>query len=403
MEPIQAKRNTIGSRLDAAKGFGAGFDFLRVFLAFSVVAYHTCSVLSIPLENKRFLWFTHYWMLGLFFGLSGFLVSGSALRLPLRQFLINRGLRIIPALAVVVLISAFILGAIFTTLPIRAYFHDREVYHYMTNIIGFISYELPGVFKDHATPRVNISLWTVPFEIGCYAIIAGLVTFRLMNRPKLVLGLAGIFCLCGIGLLAFAALGWVDFDASFTSQKLYTIVCGRGSQLFIAFLLGVACYAWREIIPYNRAFFVACLGYCVAISALDPSWLNAGKYPIVFPVLNALVSVPLTYIMVFIGVTQMPRLPLYQHGDYSYGIYIYGFPVQQVLVSLLPTQNYALLLGAEIPAITLLAMFSWHFIEKPILRMRKKFSFVARERLEGDDTRPQEAPEVGLSMPGYSS
>jgi peptidoglycan/LPS O-acetylase OafA/YrhL len=75
----------------------------------------------------------------------------------------------------------------------------------------------------------------------------------------------------------------------------------------------------------------------------------------------------------------MPILPVYRHGDYSYGIYLYGFPIQQAVVflgldRLIWWQNALI----SIPLITLFAMCSWHLIERPILLQRKKLSFFTR-------------------------
>jgi peptidoglycan/LPS O-acetylase OafA/YrhL len=124
----------------------------------------------------------------MFFALSGFLIAGSADRLNLRNFLINRGLRIVPALAVEIIISALLIGPVFTTYPLPTYFKDAVFWHYFTNIFGWIQYQLPGVFLDHSSSGViNQSLWTVPFEVDCYALISGVIVFRLGRKPWLIL------------------------------------------------------------------------------------------------------------------------------------------------------------------------------------------------------------------------
>jgi peptidoglycan/LPS O-acetylase OafA/YrhL len=85
------------------------------------------------------------------------------------------------------------------------------------------------------------------------------------------------------------------------------------------------------------------------------------------------------YIVCFVGLSDMPRLPYFSNGDYSYGIYLYAFPIQQVLISLFPVlHSWPLHFVASVVCATLFATFSWHLIEKPILGMRKHFSFAAR-------------------------
>ena len=84
-----------------------------------------------------------------FFALSGFLVTGSAIRTrTIRQFFANRALRICPALSVEVTLSAIVLGAIFTVLPLQDYFSSAGFFRYFGNIFGFVEFTLPGVFKN---------------------------------------------------------------------------------------------------------------------------------------------------------------------------------------------------------------------------------------------------------------
>src|SRR5271168_2704028 len=111
-----------------------------------------------------------------FFALSGFLVTGSALRVRATStFLMFRVLRILPALLVEVTLSALVLGPIFTTLPLRHYFSDPQFFRYFGNIVGWITFYLPGVFHDNIYPTVNGNLWTLPAELDCYLITGALL------------------------------------------------------------------------------------------------------------------------------------------------------------------------------------------------------------------------------------
>ena len=171
---------SIGSVLDNYKGIGPGFDFLRVMLAVTIVFTHSFLLVdgSYATVDRYRLWAIFGAAMPMFFALSGFLITGSAGRLKLRDFLINRSLRIVPALAVDIFVSALVIGTLCTTQPLHDYFSDKKFAHYFLNIIGFIHYELPGVFIANPFPgQVNGSLWTVPFEIGCYAIMSCLIIF----------------------------------------------------------------------------------------------------------------------------------------------------------------------------------------------------------------------------------
>jgi len=76
--------------------------------------------------------------------------------------------------------------------------------------------------------------------------------------------------------------------------------------------------------------------------------------------------------MVYLGMRSLPRLKWLSQGDYSYGIYLYGFPVQQMLVDVFPTLKvwWALFPAAAL-TVTVLAMMSWHFIERPALSLKR--------------------------------
>ncbi len=349
---------TVGEIINANRGLGPGFDFLRVALALSVVFIHAITVATGEnYDSSRVFWLPSYAILVMFFALSGFLITGSAQRLSLRNFLINRSLRIFPALLIEITLSALVLGALFTTLPIREYYGTSETWFYFTNVIGLINYYLPGVFTGNPKSAVNWSLWTVPYEFGCYAIMSSLIVFKLLRYKALVT----------LGAVIFLALGLTGFAPS--------IFAGDGSKLYVAFLLGIAAYLYRDRIPYSRRLFGLCLAYCFALSLLRPApWMTPG-------VLNVIVAPVAVYMTIFIGHTRIPKLPIYGRGDYSYGIYLYGNPIQQAVRAALPWTDTAVLnLVFAIPLITLFAMFSWHGPEKWVLRQRKRFSFVARVR-----------------------
>lgn len=156
-------------------GIYPGFNFLRHALAFTILAHHTrillrgqeavdagyvkgsllstmgadgaFSLAHFSTELLRPLLFA---LVGSFFALSGFLVADSAFRTrSLRVFLVFRVLRILPALFSEVTLSAFLLGAFITTLPLADYFSHSDVYAYLGNIIGNIHFFLPGVFTSN--------------------------------------------------------------------------------------------------------------------------------------------------------------------------------------------------------------------------------------------------------------
>ncbi|MGB3584483.1 MAG: acyltransferase [Roseiarcus sp.] len=364
---------TFGQRLSQFKGFGPGFDFARIFLAFSVLAWHTGWVAtgSEATQQRPVLWVLFYSILPMFFGLSGFLIAGSAQRLSLKNFLVNRGLRILPALGVEIILSAAVLGPLLTVFTLAHYLSDKTLYMYFFNITGWVHYRLPGVFLNAPVPAlVNGSLWTVPFEMFCYAIMSGLILSGWIKRGWVMVALA--FGVVSIGVV-YQMFG-SHMPPNYLKQML-DMIFDRGALLIPCFLLGAAAYALRDRIVYDARIFFACVAAALALGYFG-DWHLARYCALAF------FTCPLyMYIMLFVGMSPMPKLPFFSTGDYSYGVYLYAFPIQQTVVSALHVTNIAGHLVSSAVAATLFATFSWHCIEKPILAARKNFSFVARKEL----------------------
>lgn len=386
---------SLGDKLDSRKGIGPGFDFLRVVLATSVVAWHCDPLLSGGvgvLDTTWMAWFLGYAILTMFFALSGLLIAGSALRHTAGNFLLNRGLRIFPALVVEVVLSAFILGPLFTSLTPGEYFSSVATWHYLTNMVGLVNFQLPGVFSGHPLDLVNLALWTIPYELACYAFMAVVMVTGFKRHPNIV-----FFCgiaVIAIGLVAVALAIPVEAPG-FGHKVLSRLFTSNRSRVFVGFTTGVAMYVWRHRIPYSAWLLAGAILVCVGIAAFGPG------DRLTYPVVNLLAPPALVYLTAYAGVSNFPTLPVFHRGDYSYGIYLYGFPIQQVILSLFPgIQHGYVLFALSFPVIVLFSIFSWHVIEKPVLRLRKQFSFVSRVRL-ADENRPAKE-ESGISAPAVA-
>lgn len=316
-------------------------------------------------------------ILPMFFALSGFLITGSAIRLRLKDFLLNRAIRIVPALAVDIVFAALVLGPIFTTVSLQTYFSAYEFRAYFANIFGIIHYILPGVFENNPFPAtVNGSLWTVPYEIGCYAIMSALIILGALKRPLWALTatavVAAIITALTIQGVNPAALGGLFSPNSTAFTTLNHFIGPAGLMLYVNFMLGSMFFLFRRYIPKHWVLAVACIILPIATSFLFPQ--ATGKTLCIF------FAPMLVYVTVYVGMLEIPRIPLYHRGDYSYGIYLYGYPFQQALVTLFPKLTSPWLhFAISLPLATVIAMGSWHFIEKPILKLRKKFSFTAQK------------------------
>jgi peptidoglycan/LPS O-acetylase OafA/YrhL len=374
---------TFDDVLKVNRGIGPGFDFLRIFLATSIMLFHSFIVTNQYFTPKNFddspIWIVHYSLVPMFFALSGFLISGSAGRLSLKNFLINRGLRIVPALAVDCLVCALIIGPIFTLLSVKGYFSNVHFYLFFLNVIGWVHFSLPGVFVTHPYPYVNGSLWTVPFELFCYAIMSALIILKIVKCRAILPILVFIYLTTAIFIekFALAHLGKHEF-----LEKLLSVAfVEHEAQAVTAFLFGIIAYQNKDKIPYSPLIFVICISI-LGVSALYFGDMSIGQAPLFrFFLMPALV-----YVTVFVGLTRVPLPKFFHTGDYSYGIYLYHQPFLQIVITLLPTYALSKFYGpgftflVGLPIVFSVAWISWHFVEKPILAYRKRYSIMAKVR-----------------------
>lgn len=290
-----------------------------------------------------------YLAVNIFFVLSGFLITASWLnRARTADFLAARLARIGPALWMSVALCMFVVGPAFTTLPLREYFLHRDLYIFgaenSTLILNGIYHYLPGVFEDLPHARyVNESLWTLPYELEMYICVW-------------LLGLVGILRFPAVVILLYAVL----LPLHLASAWFGTIDVGNKELVRLAsyFSAGAAYYMLRDRIPLNGRFALLLAALVIVAYGIDE---NAGT------AILALASPYILFAAAYLPgglIRQFNRL-----GDYSYGIYVYSFPVQQMLVAagireLLPHLALSYLLTL------VLAICSWHLLETRVLQHR---------------------------------
>ena len=313
-----------------------------------------------------------------FFALSGFLVTGSGLRLRATStFLAFRILRILPALLVEVTLSALVLGPIFTGLPLKNYLTDPQFFRYFGNIIGWITFYLPGVFENNHVPIVNGNLWTLPSELDCYAITAALMLTGLAYQRMVLTAIMAAITLVVVGLNTFT-------DFAVTPEQF------AGHTVTYYFFIGMLFYHWRHDIPARWWLFgLSIIGSYV--------FLNASHTIYLAPVF-------VTYLTVFLGVKALPELQWLRTRDYSYGTYLYGYPIIQALVASVPLLrgNGVMTFFVGTLSTILFAALSWHMIERPFLALKNwlpKRLFAAAARPRALATTPETPPLI--AGPGF--
>ena len=370
---------TIDSKLIAANNRPTGFDYLRIILATSIVIWHSV-VTSYGGEYQLELWrgplrpFLKA-LLICFFTLSVFLVAGSLDRNSTLRFAWLRIVRIFPALSVEVVHSSLLIGPMFTTSTLSDYFWNRHLYSYFFNILGSMHYHLPGLFLSNPFPDVvNAQLWTVPFEFECYILLILLALFRISRRPI-------VLCLIAVVL----AVLFVSQDVA--DYKMPTSGFGDGAfggrKLVLAFLCGVIIDRMKATLISSSIIAVIC--------GLAAYVLLLGRY-------GQTLAVPLlAYVTIYVGSLNIRDNPVLRAGDLSYGIFLYGFVIEQSLASLtfFPKKWYVMSIAAVVLS-ALIAQASWTYVEKPSLKLRYfdpvsswrrfKASRQARHRCRNDQT-----------------
>jgi peptidoglycan/LPS O-acetylase OafA/YrhL len=280
----------------------------------------------------------------IFFIVSGFMITGSYLRRRhLFDFLWARALRIFPAYLLCLIVTAFLLGAIYTSLPLKKYLHSPAVVGYVTDNARLnvsMAWDLPGVFETNPTrTTVNGSIWTLPAEFRMYLWVALVGTLGILSR-RWMCNIA-IFTLFGIGM-AFPLNDIILIPAFFL-------------HLAGMFGIGVFFYINKEYIPIGWAS----VGFLALLSLLL-------RHTVIFPFIFGLSLAQFSFTFAYC----LPWHGFNRFGDYSYGIYLWGFPMQQVIahhIPLLPPMANSVL--AFLPALGL-SVLSWHFVEKPMLKLK---------------------------------
>ncbi len=314
------------------------FDALRLLAALSVVVSHSFAIAGNPQPAVGAMDLGTIGVV-VFFGVSGFLITQSWITDPhLWRFAAKRALRILPALIVVLLVTTLVIGPLVSSLSPSAYLAQAGTWAYLIQNTAMITTgELPGVFTDLPYPRqVNAVLWTLQAEVIAYICVAivGLVG---LLRTKWFVPLATV-------VLVVAPHGLVPW-----TRELFMLQ---------AFAVGASLYLMREHVPWHAGLAaIGLLAWSIAPEGLQ-LLLAVGVIPYA------------TIFVAYRGPTILRRLTA--RGDYSYGIYLLGWPIGQVVALLFGSSvTTAIVLGVSAPITYLLAMASWTYIEKPALGLKK--------------------------------
>lgn len=331
------------------------FDFLRLMLASMVIISH-----SYPLTNEPEIFANltnHQLDLGSFAVNTFFILSGYFIFISLRRsksvknYLSKRLLRLYPALLVLMLISLITLPFVYTGQNI---FMESSYWLYAPNALSLyhLQHYINGVFSDNPYPEsVNGSLWSLSYEFTLYI---GLVLFYFIKNQKVSVLLAAFIFIASWALSLFKPNFLTNY---FSYAFLDTNQLYRLSVFFFAGSL----LSFFNLSKINKLSVRLLLALIILIS------IYFGNYKMISPFI-------LPPLILLLGLLATPIISSLSEkvGDISYGVYIYGFLVQQFLMNYF-SLSPLFLMSLSLPITFILAYLSWHFVEEKMMRFKNVF------------------------------
>ncbi len=284
-----------------------------------------------------------------FFIASGFMVSESLARgRGFADFIRKRLLRLYPAFVLLWLLQSFLLAPLFSAGSFSGY-SARQSGILLFNLATLSSYGYPyggllQVFPENPVPgELNVSLWTLRYEFGCYVFLGLAGVAGIFRRRWLVTGLFGGSWLI---LAAGIPLPW---------HRILTALLADGAhwpRFATYFLAGVTFWHWRKEIPRHNGLAAGALALMLC-GFLRPAWLDW------------VLPVGWTYLLMWLAYLPTPGLrQIGARTDVSYGTYLYAFPIQQMIMVLMPKATAWTVVAMSLPGALVAGLVSWHLVEK---------------------------------------
>jgi peptidoglycan/LPS O-acetylase OafA/YrhL len=282
-----------------------------------------------------------------FFFISGFLITHSLLKKPtLLAFLSARAARVLPGFLVMVFVSIFVLVPSVSTLSYRNYIGHPETYHYLWSTLSMdlvpdknIVWSLPGAFTEHKNTAVNGAIWSLFYEVKLYLLSAIGVLLAAYRFPWIGL------------VLSFAGLCYALDSGALRSPSDYIM-----SAIFM-YWLGSNCRF--------HADKLSVIAYPMLVLAVLVYYLRHGAAGLL------LYSLLVASVIIYFAYSErVPKLKLW--GDYSYGLFLWSFPIQQLLAHHWPSLGPYRFFVVSLMLSFIFAALSWHYIEKPVVQWNKR-------------------------------
>jgi len=341
------------------------FDFIRLLAAVAVIFSHSFALTghSEPGAGTISIGAISVWI---FFILSGYLISKSWDQYPrFNVFFAKRILRIFPGLVVAVLSTIAVAGLFFTSLPLFTYLFHQETFTYLNNIFLYnSSFTLPGVFNTNIYPNaVNGSIWTLAYEFTMYLVVAIIGALRIYKKIPPIAFWGTLFGL----VLLMAIIGREYFSLS-----LFYLTIGQMIIFALMFFSGILMHKYEKRIKLNTWLGFTGLAAFVILSLLLPDY-------------TALFGATLLAYGIFAVGRHGHMSWTSKYGDFSYGLYIYAFPIQQMIASITHTANPLKMFALSFILTLIASILSWHFVESRALKWKDKIDTKKYPLLQSDE------------------
>jgi len=335
---------------DLLKRENNNLDLFRIIAALLVIVGHSYvlfpSVGEID-QVRNFTGFTYSGALAvkIFFFISGLVVTNSILNSnSFIHFTISRVFRIFPALIFLLVLTVFVIGPWLTNLSTSDYFNSSQTWNYIKNNAQLkTQYDLPGLFLSNVYPgAVNGSLWSLPSEVGCYLLLLSMFFIGVLkNRVAASI----VFSLLIIDLIL--------------PQRVFTYWISENPEIALL----PACFSLGAIIAINKDKFSTSFFQTIGLLILTYIVWGTRFVELIF------CFTVFSFILNLSSLEAVKRFKI--KNDISYGIYLWGFLVQQIVQHFITDETVYLKMVISAVIASAIAIVSWFLIEKRFIKYGK--------------------------------
>lgn len=346
--------NSDGTVLDSIQSHDNNYNLIRLILAASVILFHASYIDGKNGQDfiSRLIWpATDLGGLAVqcFFFLSGLFVSQSIFKdASLIDFAVKRFMRVFPGLFACTLISVIVLAFASLGFDFWRVLFIPETYSYIlgSGSLIHLQWSIPSVLSDNPSHTINGSIHTLPSEIKMYVML-GLLTFAGATSSKKVFG----FSVTGL-LVLLTAVGK-------SAVAMWVAPTDAYAMIFM-FVAGMAVCASADKLKINLA-----QGFVLSVA-----YFFSRHTPLLDSITLYVLAI---WLMLYFGQSSTVRKFLHPRTDPSYGIYIYGWPSEQLVKVIAPSIGSTKLALFAMPLALGVALISWYYVEKPCMNLAKRF------------------------------